>query len=159
MNQSKPCKKASILGVGLLGGSVAKALKSRGLVEQVVGWGRNAERLDAAKRLGVIDQVSTSLERAAEGCDLVLAATPVQQIVPALNSASQVADKDCLFLDVGSTKNAIAVESEEYDFATAFCPSHPIAGSEKSGAENATADLFVGRCTVLTPTARTSAQR
>ncbi len=151
-------KKACILGVGLLGGSIAKALRTRRLVGEICGWGRKIENLQEALRLGIVDHVHLDLKTAASDCDLVIAATPVQQIVACLHQASSTANRECLYLDVGSTKCTIAAEAIQHPFAAQFCPSHPIAGSEKSGAEYATEDLFVGKCTVLTPTASTTQQ-
>jgi prephenate dehydrogenase len=151
-------KKVCILGVGLLGGSISKAMKARALANHVVGWGRSVDRLDPALAASIVDEISSDISQAAEGCDLVVAATPIQQIVPSLLAAAAVAAPECLFLDVGSTKATVAVESEKHPFATNFCPSHPIAGSEKSGWEFASPDLFEQKCVVITPSARTSAK-
>lgn len=149
-------KKVCILGVGLLGGSISKALKARGLTSQVVGWGRSEEKLRQASSAGILDLASTDIVDAAKDCDLVIAATPIQQIVPSLLQAAGTAANECLFLDVGSTKATVAADSEQHFFAANFCPSHPIAGSEKSGWEFAREDLFEQKCVVLTPSAKTS---
>ena len=153
----KTWHKVCIQGVGLLGGSIAMAIKQRYPSARIVGWGRSLEKLKAALDAGAIDEGMLDLSQAAEEADLVIAATPVQQIVDCLAEAAQFATPDCLFLDVGSTKASIAAAAENLSFANRFCPSHPIAGSEKSGVEAARQDLLLGKLVVLTPTKKTAA--
>jgi prephenate dehydrogenase len=156
MKAAKRWKKICIIGVGLLGGSVARSLRSRGLVEQISGWARTETKLQSAIESGIVDSGSLELSTASEDADLVIAATPVQQILNVLEQASVHAKADCLFVDVGSTKTSIARGSESMLFSPRFCPSHPIAGSEKAGADHATDHLFVGKTVVITPSVKTT---
>lgn len=152
--------KLVILGVGLIGGSFALALREAGAVEDIVGVGRGRANLDAARRLGIIDRGYALDERwTAElrDADLVMVATPVGQmpslfatLAPALGSAT-------VLTDAGSTKRDVAAAAREHLGAalSRFVPGHPIAGIERSGAEAASTALFRGRKVVLTPLAET----
>ena len=99
-----------IIGVGLLGGSIALALKQRGLANCIAGTGRNAQRLQQAQAAGIIDESYTAIEPAALDADLVIACTPVQQIGSDLLAATRWAKSTTLFTDVGSTKDSIVAE-------------------------------------------------
>ena len=153
--------KLVVVGVGLIGGSFALALKQAGAVQDVVGVGRDRANLDAARRLGIADRTYTPDEPwSAElaDADLVLLATPVGQmadlfagIAPALGSATVVTD-------VGSTKQDViaAARANLRGVLPRFVPGHPIAGAERSGASAAFAALFRQRTVVLTPLAETA---
>ena len=152
--------KLAVIGVGLIGGSFALALKEAGAVQKVVGVGRSQKNLDAAVALGVIDQAETDTATAVSGADLVLIATPVGQmpevmatIAPALGSATVVTDG-------GSTKQDVIAYARRFLSAHVerFVPSHPIAGTEKSGATAAFAALYRDRNVILAPQAETSAR-
>jgi prephenate dehydrogenase len=154
-------RKLVVVGVGLIGGSFALALRQAEAVRDVVGVGRDRANLDAARRLGIADRTYTPDEPwTAElaDADLILLATPVGQmaelfaaIAPALGSASVVTD-------VGSTKqDVIAAARAKLGAALPrFVPGHPIAGTERSGASAASAALFRDRNVVLTPLAETA---
>ena len=144
-----------IVGVGLLGGSIGKALRERGMSRTVVGVGRRRETLDSACQSGAIDQAEIDLEKACADADLVVICTPVQQIVEFVRKAACVARRDALITDVGSTKASICQQLENLDGGQ-FCGSHPLAGSDKSGVEHADAGLFVDRTVAVTPTEKTS---
>ncbi len=150
----------AIVGVGLIGGSIGMALRARGLAGQVVGVGREPGRLDEARRLGAIDDATTDLRQAASGADAVVVCTPVDRVKDDVVRSSGLAKADALITDAGSTKGTI-VEAAEADptARSKFVGAHPIAGSERSGVAHASADLFEGRVCVLTPTARTPAER
>lgn len=150
------CQRVCILGVGLLGGSIGLRLRRDRLVQEVIGFGRDPKKIDDAIRLGAIDRGSDRCEIAAREADLVIACTPVQQIARSLTTAALTAKPTCLFTDVGSTKKRIVVGLRDAPFQSRFVGSHPIAGSDKSGAEFATADLFEGRLVILTPESITS---
>ncbi|GAB5402849.1 MAG: prephenate dehydrogenase [Aureliella sp.] len=146
-----------IVGVGLLGGSIGMALRQRGLAENVVGVGRNAERLSLAVELGAVDSYSLDLVQACGQADLAVVCTPVQNVGQSV--------LDCLrnmhggiVTDVGSTKATICQQVAEDDVLSSarFVGSHPLAGSEKVGVEHSDADLFTGRTCVVTPTEATS---
>lgn len=147
-----------IIGVGLLGGSIALALKQRGLARCIAGTGRNAQRLQQAKAAGLIDECYTDIEPATLDADLVIACTPVQQIAKDILASTRWAKPTTLFTDVGSTKAAIISELSGKISRGHFVGSHPLAGSEKSGFENARPDLFENRLSIITPTADSPAE-
>jgi cyclohexadieny/prephenate dehydrogenase len=147
----------TIVGVGLLGGSIGLAAKERKLARRVVGVGRSRERLEPARVRGIIDEISLDLSAAAAESDLMVFCTPVDQIVRQIQIAAGACKTSCLLTDVGSTKRHI-VETIENSAKNpdAFVGSHPLAGSEKQGWEFAQANLFQGRTVVVTVTARTA---
>lgn len=131
MTQKNEYQRIAILGVGLLGGSVALALRRRLPGVHVVGFSRRPSTRQRAIELGVIDSDASSVSAACEHCDAVVVAAPVDKIAEMANLASQSAPADCLITDVGSTKETIANAVTHPNFVAA----HPIAGSEKTGAE------------------------
>lgn len=148
------------MGVGLIGGSVGKALRARGLAKRVVGVGRDVGRLETARRLGAVDAGCTDLDSAVRDADVVIVCTPVPQVGHDVREAAARAPKHVLVMDVGSTKRSIVEEVERDERAgRVFVGAHPLAGSERQGVEHATADLFNGRVCVLTPTASSDPQR
>jgi len=142
--------KLAVIGVGLIGGSFALALKQAKKVTKVVGVGRNAANLKLALERGVIDAIAADPGAAARDADLVLVAAPVAQF-PAIFAA--LAESKALITDGGSTKrDVIAAARKALGKRIArFVPAHPIAGAEKSGAAAARAELFQDRRVVLTP--------
>lgn len=145
-------RRVGIIGVGLIGGSFALALKAVKAAEVVVGFGRSRANLDVARQLGVIDQVATGWDDI-EGCDLILLAVPVGQLPEVMPMIGPRIGKDTLVTDAGSTKRDV-VACARAAFADAlprFVPAHPIAGAEKSGAAAARPDLFAGKPVVITP--------
>jgi prephenate dehydrogenase len=142
--------KLAVIGVGLIGGSFALALKQAKAVSQVVGVGRNAANLRLALERGIIDSIAPDAASAARGADLVLVATPVGQYLEVFKSLENA---NVLITDGGSTKrDVIAAARKALGKRVArFVPAHPIAGAEKSGAAAASAELFRGRRVVLTP--------
>jgi prephenate dehydrogenase len=142
--------KLAVIGVGLIGGSFALALKQAKKVSKVVGVGRNAANLKLALERGVIDAIAADPGTAARDADLVLVAAPVAQF-PAIFAA--LAESKALITDGGSTKrDVIAAARKALGKRIArFVPAHPIAGAEKSGAAAAKAELFQDRRVVLTP--------
>ena len=147
----------AVIGVGLIGGSFALALKAAKAVEHVVGVGRNSANLELARSRGIIDAVVADPASAARHADLVLVAAPVGQyarIFSALTSTKAV------ITDGGSTKRDVVATARKALGANLarFVPGHPIAGAERSGAAAADAELFRGRRVVLTPLKETSAE-
>ena len=140
----------AVIGVGLIGGSFALALKQAGKVTHVVGVGRNHANLEAARKRGIIDSIAPDAAVAAGEADLVLVAAPVGQF-PAIFSALK--DSKALITDAGSTKRDVvaAARAALGRKIAQFVPGHPVAGAEKSGAAAASADLFKGRRVILTP--------
>ena len=156
--------KIVIFGVGLIGGSVALALKKAGAGPKIVGVGRNIENLKTAIDLGVIDEAESDIAKAVADADLVLIATPVAQTPKILEAIiPHLADKTVI-TDAGSTKSDIAQyvinvskqAKNPQHFLSQFIGGHPIAGAEKSGVTAAKADLFTGKNVVLTPNENTS---
>jgi prephenate dehydrogenase len=149
--------RVSILGVGLLGGSVGLALQQRSPSTEVVGYSRTAAKRQLAIRCGAVDRTAESIEAACDGADVVVVAATVDHIAPLVIEAASATADDCLITDVGSTKATIVdavagnpVASEK------FLAAHPIAGSEKTGVEHARGSLFEGKVIVLTPGDRSS---
>ena len=151
--------KLALFGVGLIGGSFALALKKRRAVGMVVGVGRSRANLSAARRLGVIDEIAVDPAHAVRDADLVLIAVPLGQTAAVLASIAPHLAAHTVVSDAGSTKrDVIAAARRELGPAFArFVPAHPIAGTEKSGARAAFAELFAGRNLIVTPEAQTAA--
>ena len=145
--------KVVVIGVGLIGGSFALALKQAGAVAQVVGLGRSATVVARALELGIIDQIPGSLAEAVDGADLILIATPVAQTSSILASLSPVLAPHTIVTDAGSTKSDVVAAARTALGAriTQFVPGHPIAGREANGPDAALADLYVGKKAILTP--------
>jgi len=149
-------KRLLIVGVGLIGGSLGLAAKARGLVEQVVGFGRTEANLKIALERGIIDTYTFDPAEAARGTDLILVAVPVeatglvlQQFLPHLRSG-------CIVTDTGSVKAPIIETLEALLPPSLPCvAAHPIAGTENAGAAAAFETLFDGSMCVLTPTDKT----
>lgn len=149
--------KLAVIGVGLIGGSFALAVKQAGAVRQVIGAGRSADQLTKARLAGVVDEVTENPADAVRGADLVMLAVPVAQSAAILKEIAPVLEAYAVITDVGSTKAGI-VKSARTILGSAFArfvPAHPIAGAETSGVGAAHAELFRGRQVVLTPQAET----
>jgi prephenate dehydrogenase len=149
----------AIVGVGLIGGSLALALRRAAAVSTIVAADRDREALERASALGVIDHAADSISEATRGADLVVIALPGRAVGGALHDVGLALDPHAVVTDVGSTKGEvvrIAREELRERFAR-FVPGHPIAGRETSGVEAATADLYRGARVVLTPQPETDA--
>lgn len=147
-------RSVAIVGVGLIGGSIGLAAKRRGLDGQVIGIGRNEDRLRRAIELGAIDRMTTELREGVSEADLVIVCTPVESIATFVRQTLQHTKPTTLVTDAGSTKETIVrlVEGQRQEGQAVFVGSHPLAGSEKTSVEYAAADLFAGRTVVVTPT-------
>lgn len=144
----------TVVGVGLIGGSVGLAAKARNAARFVVGTGRDPHNLTKAESLGAIDLGTTDLAAAVQGSDLIVVCTPVDRIARTILSAAPHCKPGAIFTDGGSTKLNIVNEVQgRLPAGIHFVPAHPLAGSEKNGVENARADLFEKRLTILTPIA------
>jgi prephenate dehydrogenase len=144
------------MGVGLIGGSVGLALRRRNLAERVVGIGRNAASLRRAQRRGAVTSTTTRLAQGVAESELVVVCTPVESIVEHVRAVASACRPGTLITDAGSTKGRI-VSSLDGAFGrdVTFVGSHPLAGSEKKGADFASDRLFEGRIVVITPTRQT----
>jgi cyclohexadieny/prephenate dehydrogenase len=141
----------TIVGVGLIGGSIGLAARQRGVADCVRGLGRSRESLDEAKSVGAIEEVHLDPKTAIPGSDLVVVCTPVDRIAEDILRYAPLASAGAIFTDVGSTKKRIVDDLEgKLPHGVAFVGSHPLAGSEKKGVRHADADLFVDRTTVVT---------
>lgn len=141
-----------IVGVGLIGGSLALSLKRAGVVGTVVGVGRSAASLEKAKLLGVIDEIA-SLEDAARGASMIVLCAPVAQNFALLHALEPHLEPGTIVTDAGSTKSDVimAAKTALGDKVAQFVPAHPIAGRELSGVEAALNDLYLGKKVVLCP--------
>ena len=149
--------KMTIIGVGLLGASLAKACKERGLVEEVAGYGRNRENLEKARALKIIDHCPADLAEAVKDADLIVLCTPVTTIIPLIQNMIARIRPGALITDVGSVKEPIVKEAEKLvPKGVFFVGSHPIAGGENSGLEASTANLYHGAKCIVTPTDKTN---
>ena len=148
-----------VIGVGLIGGSFALALKRAHAVRRVVGVGRTRGNLADAMRLKVINESSRDPARAVRDADLVLLATPVGQMPAVMSAIAQHLPTHAVITDAGSTKRDVIACAQRFLGAhrSRFVPAHPVAGTEMSGAAAAFPDLFRGRNVILTPQAGTHA--
>ncbi len=148
--------KVTIIGVGLIGGSLARVLKAQNLVGEIHGAGRSRETLELAIRLGVIDRMGQNSSHAAEHADLVVLATPVGTFESIVREIGPHLKKGAILTDVGSVKGSLVKVLEGLlPEGVHYVPGHPIAGREKHGVEAASDDLFRGARCILTPTERT----
>lgn len=153
-------KRLAILGLGLIGGSLALAARKAKIAQEIIGYGRSEKNLLQAQQLGAIDHYSLSVTAAVKDADIVVIAVPVNAIKSLLQSIKSELKADAILTDVGSVKQSIMKDVEEVfgkDYSQ-FVPAHPIAGSEKSGIAAAQADLFVKHKVVITPMTQTSSQ-
>ncbi|MGK0272255.1 MAG: prephenate dehydrogenase [Cocleimonas sp.] len=151
--------KLCIFGVGLIGGSLALALKKAGYCKTIVGCSRNEAHLKRAIELGVIDSYTLDQKEAVKGADIVLLAVPIRAIGTILENISDVLNKDTIVTDAGSAKGSV-INAVKLAFNGVLPPNfvagHPIAGREKSSVEAAISDLYEGHKVVLTPTSETN---
>jgi prephenate dehydrogenase len=151
-------KKIVIFGVGLIGGSVALALKKASATTHIVGVGRSEDSLNVALKLGVIDAMENNIQAACKDAHLILIAAPVAQTSAILESIKPHLGHGTFITDAGSTKGDVLKVAKVIlgDQFNQFVGAHPIAGAEKSGVSAAKIDLFTGKNVVLTPTPETN---
>jgi len=147
----------AILGVGLIGGSLARALRERGAVESVVGCGRDRGNLERALELGVIDAWTHDPLEAVRGADIVVVAVTLGATADILARIAPGLSPQAIVTDVGSAKRCVidAARAQLPSQLPRFVAGHPIAGAERSGVEASKADLYVRHRVILTPTAET----
>jgi len=139
-----------VVGVGLIGGSIAAASRKRKLARRVVGLGRSAAKLRGAVDRGILDEAFDDPKRIGN-VDLVVVCTPVDRIAADIRRLAEILPANCLYTDAGSVKESICRSLAETP-AGSFVGGHPLAGSEKTGWEHSDADLFEGKLCVVTPT-------
>ena len=159
MSETLLIPRLAIIGVGLIGGSLALALKEAGAVGEVVGCGRGRPNLEKALELGIVDRYTRDPREAVRDADLIFLATPVktlsavvEQCLPALKAGAIITDGGSVKADVTNRIEPLLPDSIH------FVPGHPIAGTEQSGAEAAFSSLYRGKRCILTPTAKTDAR-
>ena len=145
--------KLALIGVGLIGGSFAAALRAAGTLSQVAGFDAVADAMSAALSRGIIDRAATSAADAASDADLVVVATPVGAMRATFSEIAGALKMSAVVTDVGSTKCSV-IEDARTALGAAFprfVPAHPIAGGERPGVEHAAADLFRKHLVITTP--------
>jgi prephenate dehydrogenase len=148
-----------IIGVGLIGGSLARALREAAYVKEIVGCSRSAEHLQKAVDLGVIDRYDTDASKAVQGAGVVFVSVPLGAMAAVFKSIKDALADGAVVTDGGSAKASVVEDVKEAvgRMPGWFVPGHPIAGTEQSGVEASFADLYRGRRIILTPTAETDA--
>jgi len=145
--------KLAIIGTGLIGGSLARALRQAEVVDEIVGYGRNLNNMQLAVDMGVVDRAEVTLAKAVDGADMVVLATPVAAMQETIAGLGSLITEDMVITDVGSVKATVIEAAYEAfdDLFGRFVPGHPIAGKECSGVRHADADLFDGNRVILCP--------
>jgi len=145
--------RVAVIGLGLIGGSLAKAVRQNGLAATVVGTDKRADELALGVELGVIDEAATTIAEAVTGSDLVILAVPVRATRTVLEEVKPHLSQGAVLTDVGSTKTSFVQDVEAVFGALSpnVIPGHPIAGSEKSGIRAANSELFANHKVILTP--------
>jgi prephenate dehydrogenase len=151
-------RRLCVIGVGLIGGSLARAIRKAGAVEEIVGCGRSTANLERAVELGVIDRYETSPAAAVEGADMVLVAVPLGNMAGVFEAIRDHLADDAVLTDAGSAKQSVIEDIRRVygEVPASFVPGHPIAGTENSGVEASFAELYVDRRVILTPLTTTS---
>ena len=151
-------ERLAILGVGLIGGSLARAARVAGACRTVVGWGRSPATLQRALDLRVVDEIETNLAQAVRDADLVVVAVPPGVMETMFREMAKWLKPGAIVTDVGSTKGSVVAAARAAFGAVPpyFVPAHPIAGKENSGVDAADADLFQKKRVILTPLPETS---
>lgn len=149
--------RAALIGCGMVGGSLAAALRAAGAVGRVVGFDRVAAHAARAQARGIVDETAADARAAVDGADLVVLAVPVGAVAGVLGEIAPALASARLVTDVGSTKRDVVAAAERaLADPSRFCGAHPLAGTERSGPDAADAALFRGRLVLLTPGARTA---
>lgn len=151
-------RKLAVIGVGLIGGSFALALKKARAVTHIVGAGRTRSNLTRALRLGIIDEIAADAAAAVREADFVLLGMPVGQMPEVMARIASHIGPRAVVTDAGSTKQDVIDSARRFlkQHLARFVPAHPIAGTEKSGAEAAFATLYCNRNVILTPQRETA---
>ncbi len=151
-------KKITIIGVGLIGGSIGLAVRKRRLADEVIGVFRHESTLRRALKCHAVDTATMSMEKGVKGADLIIVTSPVHSIPKIIKGAAKYSKKGAIITDAGSTKSWIVSSVEKglaKDRKIHFVGSHPMAGSERAGVEFAHANLFVKSPCIVTKTAAT----
>lgn len=147
-------ERITVIGVGLIGGSLALALKEAGAVSKVTGWDQNTEHMQRALELGIVDETAADIATAVAAADVVVLALPVRCLPEVAVEVLRYMRSDAILTDTGSVKEAVVagIEPDAVRADIAYVPGHPISGTEKSGPQAAFAELYRGKRCILTPT-------
>lgn len=150
-------KRLAVIGVGLIGGSLARAVRENGMVEQIVGCGRGAANLQKAVELGVIDEYTHDVGEAVANADMIFLAVPLGAMRQTFAALRGHVSADAVITDGGSAKACVIADCQaEYpEVLSQFVPGHPIAGTENNGVEASFSTLYKDRRIILTPTENT----
>ncbi|PCI00019.1 MAG: prephenate dehydrogenase, partial [Zetaproteobacteria bacterium] len=148
----------TIIGVGLIGGSLALALKEKGVVGKVIGAGRSEDNLKLAKDLGIVDSWTTSLADAVKDADVVVIAVPMGAYEHVMQAIASALKEGAVVTDAGSTKQHAIAAATCLPITVSFVPAHPLAGTEKSGADAAFSSLYQDHLCIVTPDESTDKQ-
>lgn len=150
-------RRVTIVGVGLMGGSLGMAIKKHRLAREVVGLSHRQAALDQAMKIKAIDVPCLDVKKAITNADLVVLAAPVESIIKLFATINPYLKRGCIVTDVGSAKEAIVENAEKIlSVPGFFVGSHPLTGSEKKGVVHAKDNLFEGATCIMTPTSKTS---
>lgn len=150
-------KRVTIVGVGMMGGSLGLALKKHKIAREVIGLSNRQSSLMSAMKAKVIDTAETDIAKAVKNADLIILAAPVDAIIHLLSAINPHLKRGCIITDLGSAKSAIVDEANRVlSNPGNFVGSHPIVGSEKKGVEGAQDDLFEGAKCIMTPSSTTN---
>ena len=146
-------RRIAVLGVGLIGGSFALAMKKNGLCKEITGFGRSERNLAKAKERGIIDSFTREPGAACSGAELIFFSTPVGSFVELAHRSAPSMAKGAIVTDAGSVKGGLVYEMEKaIPEGVHYIGAHPIAGSDRSGIDSSDAGLFAGAKCIITPT-------
>lgn len=153
LNSGFRFRRMAVIGVGLIGGSLARALRAAAMVDEIIGCGRGRENLEKAVELGVIDSFSHEVAEAVTGADLIFVAVPLGAMRATFAAMQGHLAPDAIITDGGSTKASVIADARATfgELPSRLVPGHPIAGTEQSGVEASFAELYQGRRVILTP--------
>ncbi len=146
-------KRITIIGLGLIGGSLGLSIKRHRFAREVVGVSRRRKTLTRALKIGAVDRVTLNSTEGIKDADLIILATPILKIIDIFKRIKENLKEGCIVIDVGSTKNFVSRKIEkEIPECVSYVGCHPMAGSEKKGIDFARSDLFKGNYCILTRT-------
>jgi cyclohexadieny/prephenate dehydrogenase len=149
---SVPFERVALIGIGLIGSSLARAIRKKKLAREITGYARSEATRSKAMELGLVDRVFSSAAKAVEGADLIILCSPVGTYGPLAREIAPHLKPGAILTDVGSVKGAVVRDVQAHvPPGVHFIPGHPIAGTEQSGPESGFAELFINRWCILTP--------
>jgi len=146
-------KQITVVGVGLIGGSLAKSIRKKRICKKIVGFFRNKEKLKRALKEKIVDDGYLDLKKSIQNSDLIILALPISQIISFMSKIKKISKNTSLIIDIGSTKLAIAKKADKLKLN--FVGTHPLAGSEKKGLAFSSDELFNNSKVLITPTKNT----